>query len=66
MDWSETMSVIFVLMTASLFMALVFLGFFLWAARSGQFEDTETPAMRMLTDEEKTAKKQKEKEDKPT
>ena len=60
------MSVIFVLMTASLFMALVFLGFFLWAARSGQFEDTETPAMRMLTDEEKTAKKQKEKEDKPT
>ena len=60
------MSVIFVLMTASLFMALVFLGFFLWAARSGQFEDTETPAMRMLTDEEKSAKKNKEKEDKPT
>ena len=45
------MSVLFILLTASLLVALVFLGAFVWAARSGQFEDTETPPMRMLADD---------------
>ncbi len=46
------MSVIFILILASLAVALIFLGAFIWAVRSGQYEDTCTPAMRMLTDEE--------------
>jgi cbb3-type cytochrome oxidase maturation protein len=45
------MSVIFILILASLTMALLFLGGFIWAVRSGQFEDTHTPSMRVLTDE---------------
>jgi len=45
------MSVILILILASLFMALVFLAGFFWAVRSGQFEDTSTPSMRILFDE---------------
>jgi cbb3-type cytochrome oxidase maturation protein len=45
------MSVIIILILASLAMALLFLGCFVWAVRSGQFEDTLTPAMRVLPDE---------------
>jgi cbb3-type cytochrome oxidase maturation protein len=45
------MGVILILILASLGVALLFLGGFIWAVRSGQFEDTFTPAMRILTDE---------------
>jgi len=47
------MSVILILVLASLGMALLFLGAFIWAARSGQFEDTCTPAMRVLMEDER-------------
>jgi cbb3-type cytochrome oxidase maturation protein len=46
------MSVILILILASLAVALVFLGGFIWAVRSGQFEDTCTPAMRILSEDE--------------
>ncbi len=46
------MLVIFLLIFVSLALALAFLAAFIWAVRSGQFEDTCTPSMRMLTDEE--------------
>jgi len=46
------MSVILILILASLAMALLFLGCFIWAARSGQYEDTFTPSMRVLMDED--------------
>jgi cbb3-type cytochrome oxidase maturation protein len=36
---------------ASLLIALVFLFAFLWSVRSGQMEDTITPAMRILFDD---------------
>jgi cbb3-type cytochrome oxidase maturation protein len=45
------MSVILILIWASLTVALVFLGCFIWAVRSGQFDDTVTPSMRVLMDE---------------
>ncbi len=45
------MSVILILMLASLATALLFLGGFIWAVRSGQYEDTLTPSMRVLTEE---------------
>ena len=46
------MSVILILILASLTVALAFLGGFIWAVRSGQFEDTCTPAMRILSEDE--------------
>ena len=45
------MTIIFLLISISLLVALTFLGAFLWAVRSGQYEDTYTPAVRMLFDE---------------
>ena len=45
------MSVIIILILASLAVALTFLGGFIWAVRSGQYEDTCTPAMRVLTED---------------
>jgi cbb3-type cytochrome oxidase maturation protein len=45
------MSVVIILILASLAVALLFLAAFIWSVRSGQYEDTLTPAMRMLVDE---------------
>lgn len=45
------MSVIIILILASLAVAAAFLGAFIWAVRSGQFEDTCTPSLRVLTDD---------------
>ena len=45
------MSVIVPLIFASLAMATAFLIGFIWAVRAGQYEDTATPAMRLLVDE---------------
>jgi cbb3-type cytochrome oxidase maturation protein len=45
------MSVIIVLILASLTVGLIFLGAFIWSVRSGQYEDTLTPSMRMLLDD---------------
>jgi cbb3-type cytochrome oxidase maturation protein len=46
------MSVILILILASLAVAVAFLGAFVWAVRAGQFEDTCTPAMRILSEDE--------------
>jgi cbb3-type cytochrome oxidase maturation protein len=42
------MTIIILLITISLGIALFFLGAFLWSMKSGQYDDAETPAMRML------------------
>ena len=42
------MGVIVVLIGFSLLVALTFLGAFFWAVKSGQFDDQETPSIRML------------------
>ena len=48
------MSVVILLMLASLAVGLVFVGAFVWSVRSGQYEDTLTPSMRMLADDATT------------
>ena len=45
------MSVIFLLIPLSIVIAAGFLAAFIWAVRSGQYEDTGTPSMRLLTDD---------------
>jgi cbb3-type cytochrome oxidase maturation protein len=45
------MSVILILILASLALAATFLAGFIWAVRSGQFEDTHTPSLRVLLDD---------------
>jgi cbb3-type cytochrome oxidase maturation protein len=45
------MSVMVLLIAAGGTVALGFLGAFIWAVRSGQFDDTGTPPVRILVDE---------------
>ncbi|HYU45856.1 MAG TPA: cbb3-type cytochrome oxidase assembly protein CcoS [Terriglobales bacterium] len=45
------MSVIFLLIPLSILIAACFLVGFIWAVRSGQYEDTCTPSMRLLLDD---------------
>ncbi len=47
------MSAVIVLILASLIVATGFLLAFLWAVKSGQFEDKVTPSMRILWDDKK-------------
>jgi len=44
-------SVVLILILASLALALAFLGGFIWAVKSGQFDDTCTPSMRILAED---------------
>ena len=46
------MNIFYLLIGVSLFAALIFLGLFIWAVRSGQFEDNVTPSIRMLFDDD--------------
>ena len=45
------MSIILVLIPLSIVFAVAFLAAFIWAVRSGQYEDTCTPSMRLLLDD---------------
>lgn len=51
------MAIIALLISISITIAVLFLGVFLWSLRSGQFDDTTTPAMRMIFDDHTPAKK---------
>ncbi|MCC5946258.1 MAG: cbb3-type cytochrome oxidase assembly protein CcoS [Bernardetiaceae bacterium] len=42
------MQIIFILIGVSLLVAVGFLTAFLWSVKSGQYEDTTTPGMRIL------------------
>ncbi|MEZ5103889.1 MAG: cbb3-type cytochrome oxidase assembly protein CcoS [Draconibacterium sp.] len=61
------MNIFYLLIGVSLFAALIFLGAFIWAVRTGQFDDNDTPAIRILFDddiketEEKNNKEEKKK-----
>lgn len=46
------METIFVLLPLALLIAAIAVGFFIWAAKTGQFDDMETPAVRILFDDE--------------
>jgi cbb3-type cytochrome oxidase maturation protein len=51
------MSVVYVLIGVSMTVAGLFLMAFLWATKSGQFDDTITPSIRILFDNEQTKPK---------
>ena len=47
------MEVIIVLIFISLLIAVAFLGAFIWNMKSGQYDDTYGPSVRMLFDDKK-------------
>ena len=53
------MSVIIILIIIGGAVATGFLVAFLWAVRSGQYDDTVSPSVRILFDERKPEKKKK-------
>jgi len=57
------MSVMFILVLISLFVAVGFLAAFLWAVRSGQYDDRYTPSVRILMDDILSKNNKKEKKD---
>lgn len=46
------MSVIYVLLPVAMLLAAAAVTAFIWAVRRGQFEDLDTPAVRVLFDDE--------------
>lgn len=50
------MSVLFVLLIVSLIVAVGFLAAFIWAMRSGQYDDSYTPSIRMLFEDKPNKK----------
>jgi cbb3-type cytochrome oxidase maturation protein len=46
------MEIIYILLPASIILALVGLAAFIWSVRNNQFEDLQTPAKRMLLEED--------------
>ena len=45
------MSVIYIVLPLALVLGGIALGAFLWAVRQGQFEDLDTPAIRVVLDD---------------
>ena len=57
------MNILYLLIGVSLLAALIFLGLFIWAVRSGQYDDTTTPAYRVLFDDDELENDTQLKED---
>ena len=55
------MSVLFILILISALIAITFLIGFIWSVKSGQYDDTVSPSIRMLFNEPKQQKEEFEK-----
>jgi cbb3-type cytochrome oxidase maturation protein len=54
------MGIIVILIIISLSIAVLFLAIFFWSIKSGQYDDTYTPSIRMLFEDKKDEVKEKE------
>ncbi|MBC8216093.1 MAG: cbb3-type cytochrome oxidase assembly protein CcoS [Candidatus Marinimicrobia bacterium] len=50
------MKILILLISVSLFMAIGFLLSFFWAVRSGQYDDSYTPSIRSIMDDNNSTK----------
>jgi cbb3-type cytochrome oxidase maturation protein len=61
------MNILYLLLPLALVVVIIFVGFYLWAAKHGQFDDLDSPAHRILLDDSKPKKtkdnSQQEKQD---
>ena len=46
------MSVLFIVLPLALVIVMIAVAAYVWSARTGQFDDLDTPAMRMLHDDD--------------
>ena len=56
------MEILYLLIPLSLVLVGVIVWIFLWAVRSGQFDDLEGPAHQILMDDDRPASEQREKQ----
>lgn len=56
------MSIIYVLITVSVIVAIIFFIAFVYSVRKGQYDDTYTPSVRMLFEDELVKPKKKKEE----
>lgn len=54
------MGMIYIMLVVSLLIAIFFLISFVWATKSGQFEDDYTPSVRILYEDELTIKEEQD------
>ena len=54
------MSVVYVILPLALVVAGIAVGAFIWATRTGQYDDLDTPPERILWDEDKTRNERKD------
>lgn len=47
------MNIIYFMLPLALVLGALFVGLFIWATNNGQYDDLETPATRMLVDDDK-------------
>ena len=57
------MEVIKILIPMAIIMGIVFVGFFIWSTKTGQFDDLDTPSKRMLLDDENENSNKKKSKD---
>jgi len=53
------MNILFILIGVSLFAALIFLAMFIWAVKTGQYDDNYTPSIRILFEEDEDEDEEK-------
>lgn len=58
------MGIIYIMLIVSLIIAIIFLIGFLWATKTGQFDDDYTPSVRILFEDENVKQKTEEEEEK--
>ncbi len=54
------MNIIYYLFPISLFLGVVFIGLFVWATLKGQYDDMETPALKILLEDNNITNNKKE------
>jgi cbb3-type cytochrome oxidase maturation protein len=52
------MEIIYVLIPLSIVLLVIAIALFIWAVNSGQFDDMDTPAWRILVDDKRVDEKQ--------
>lgn len=52
------MNILILLVPLALLLGFIFLAYFLWANKQGQFDDLDTPALKMLNEDEDKRRQQ--------
>lgn len=49
------MSVIYLILPLAILLGIIFVATFIWATRTGQYDDMDSPPLRMLNDDDESS-----------